>query len=356
MCAERNKKRLHAPPRLSRSFSARQISEAIDKNRLLSLSLKLPVGCNLKCRYCYSQRSRSALGYGRFARIMSQAAEMGLRSLSIIGEGEPFMYRDDRTGKDIYALIRDANSLGLNVVVFTNNTLIDERAAEVLYGLDVTIVCKLNSFDPRIQDSLTGVKGSSGKILRGLRCLEQAGFTKKPSRLSIHTVICRSNYAEIPQMWGEFRRRNIIPYFQVLVPPRNQNERYFNGLRVSPEKLRDLFIRLRFIDEEFGFSWDPEHTYPIAALGCSVVKTGCCVGSDGKVQMCGYLAETLGDARRRSLSEIMSSAKVRKIRGYIYNGAQGKHSHFYGCRAVAFNTTGDRFADDPFFRKNSNKL
>jgi MoaA/NifB/PqqE/SkfB family radical SAM enzyme len=356
MCADRKKKKLLDPPRLSRCFSERQISEAIDKNRLLSLSLKLPVGCNLRCRYCYSQRSRRALGYGRFVRIMAQAAEMGLRSLSIIGEGEPFMYRDTRTGKDIYALIRDANSLGLNVVVFTNNTLIDERAAEVLYGLDVTIVCKLNSLNPRIQDRLAGVKGAAGRILQGLRCLEQAGFTKKPSRLSIHTVICRSNYAEIPAMWGEFRRRNIIPYFQVLVPPRNQNEKYFKGLRVSPEKLRDLFYRLLAIDEKLGFTWDPDRTYPIAALGCSIVKTGCCVGSDGKVLMCGYLAETLGDVRRRCLSDIVSSAKVRRIRSYIYNGAAGEYIHFYGCRAVAFNTTGDRFADDPFFWKNSNKL
>jgi MoaA/NifB/PqqE/SkfB family radical SAM enzyme len=349
MCADRNKKRLYAPPRLSRSFSERQISAAIDNNRLLSLSLKLPVGCNLRCRYCYSQKSGGALGYGRLVRIMTQAAEMGLRSLSIVGEGEPFMYRDIRTGKDIYALIRDANSLGLNVVVFTNNTLIDERAAEALYGLDVTIVCKLNSLNPRIQDALAGVKGASGKILQGLRCLEQAGFTKEPSRLSIHTVICRHNYAELPAMWREFRRRNIIPYFQVLVPPHNQNEKYFNTLKVSSEKLRDLFRRLRSIDEKFGFTWDPDHTYPIAALGCSVVKTGCCVGSDGKVQMCGYLGEKLGDARRRRLSEIMSSAKVREIRSCIYNGATGSHIHFYGCRAAAFNTTGDRYADDPFF-------
>lgn len=340
-------------PRLSRFFSRNEISEVIKKNKLLSLSLKLPVGCNLNCRYCYSDIERGDISYDEITDIISQAFNLGIGSLSIIGEGEPFMYKDKASDKDIFDLIKYANRKGLNVIVFTNNTLIDDETARLLFGLDVAVVCKLNSLKAETQDFLSGVKGSFKKIRKGLLSLEKAGFSKtEKSRLSLHTVICRQNYSEIPKMWVYCRRRNIIPYFQVFVPPANRNHINNDKLVVESKKVKELFYLLAAIDwERFGYRWDPDYTYPIAGLGCSVVKTGCCVDSNAKLQSCGYVGEEIADLRKFSLQEVLSWKKMKKIRSFRYHSCNGRDCHFYGCRALTFNLTDDRFAPDPFFWK-----
>ena len=346
---DRTGKGLSPAPRLSRCFSGSCIQDAIDNDRMLSLSIKLPCACNLKCVYCYSEVKTAGMGFRDFERIFYESAELGCRSVSIIGEGEPLLYKDKESGKDVSDVIRSANNAGLEAVLFTNNVLVDERWAAVLYKLDVCVVCKLNSLDPDIQDFFSGVKGAHKKISDGLSLLEKTGFTRPRRRLSVHTVICRHNYEELPALWKYLRRRGIIPYFQVFVPPANHNSVYTNDLIVEKNKIRELFYLLAKIDEEFGFTWDPEKTYPIAGLGCSVVKTGCCVNSSGGVQLCGYVEGELGNIRERPLAEIIADEKVRKIRRYEYYGNEGRSRHFYGCRAAAFNTAGDRYAKDCFF-------
>lgn len=344
------KRVLIPPPRLTRSFSDEEISEAIKKDRLLTLSLKLPVGCNLKCRYCYSELKKGELGFGEIMGILGQAAELGVKSLSIIGEGEPFLYKDKKSGKGLFELILEANRKGMDVIVFTNNTLIDKRKAMLLKRLKVTVVSKLNSPDPVIQDRLSGVKGSYFRITRGLRELQKAGFNKKKdSRLSVHTVICRNNIKDIPGMWRSWRGQGIIPYVQAYVPPSNANGKYVRQLSVPRGRLKELFEELSAIDRGFGFDWSAADTYPIASLGCSVIKTGCCVNSNAQVQVCGYLDEVLGDLRRDSLKDIVSSAAFRRIRRHDYAKGTGCPRHFYGCRAMAFNLKRDRFAKDPYF-------
>jgi MoaA/NifB/PqqE/SkfB family radical SAM enzyme len=341
---------LEQAPRLTRCFDNEQIAVAIENDQLLSVSVKLPVGCNLRCRYCYSQMAIGDMDYQEVTDFISQAASLGAKSLSIIGEGEPMLYVDKKSGKIITDIIAFANDLHMEVIVFTNNIKIDDAMAERLFQLNMTVVCKLNSLEESTQDLLCGVKGAAKKIKHGLAILERAGFTKRiPSRLSVHTVICRQNLRELPDLWKNLRQRNIIPYVQVLVPPANQNREYFKDLEVSPEQTEKLFFKLMEIDRYFGFSWEPDMTYPIAALGCSVVKTGCCINSQAKITICGYLEEVLGDLRQRSLAEIIKSPKIRMIRKHVYKGANPKNPHFYGCRAAAFNVTQDRFAPDPLY-------
>lgn len=345
-------------PTLSRNYSSEEISKAILTNRLLTLSIKLPTKCNLKCRYCYGNIASGDLSYGEILDILRQASQLGARSLSIVGEGEPLMYKDKTTGKNIFNIIAAADKLKMNTVIFTNNTLIDQKTAQQLYALNVSIVCKLNSLNSKVQDYLSGVTGSLDKIKRGLDNLEKAGFSKsKNSRLAIHTIICRQNYKEVPFLWKMWRKKNIIPYVQPMVPPASghKNHGYYDELKILNEDIKDIFHLLSKIDkEEFGFNWDPDYTYPIAGMGCSVVKTGCCVNSQGQVQLCGYLDEMLGDIRMNSLADIIKSEKVSKIRRHNYYKPNKVNPHFYGCRSTTFNKLHDRFCQDPLFWRNSN--
>jgi len=348
---------LKPPPSLRRFLSLGQVREVIRRGQIATLSLRLPTPCNLRCVYCYSspasfletRNGGRALSFSELSDVLHQAARLGMRTLSVVGDGEPLLYRDP--DGDFLALVDTANRLGASVIVFSNALTLTREQALALNRRDVAFVAKQNSLDPEIQDYLAGRSGSSKRLARGIQSLIDAGFNAcHPSRLAIHTVICRQNYQELPQMWRAWRRRNIVPYVQVWVPPRDAaaRQRFLSEFFVEPAAVRDLFHRLERIDEEeFGYAWDPDATYPIAALGCTAALTGCGITPTGDVQICAYTEEVLGSVRERSLQDIMNSAAAQQIRSHFSGGTFDGFQR--RCHALTVNLKGDRYAEDPFF-------
>jgi MoaA/NifB/PqqE/SkfB family radical SAM enzyme len=335
------------PPSLKRVLSEKEIERVLEGDKLALLSLRVPCPCNLNCRYCYGATQGKGISFGQIKGVIGQAADLGAKCVSIVGEGEPLLYRDGK--RDLFSLLDCINKAGAQAIVFTNGALVTPAIAKKLFVKDAVIVAKQNSLNPETQDYFSGT-GAYEKISQGLSNLLEAGFAAtNPSRLAIHTVICKQNYAEIPDMWVQWRKQNIVPYVQVLVPPAERNREFYRELYVKPEKVRELFHRLLGIDKkEFGFAWDADGTYPIAALGCSVVRAGCGITSTGDVQMCAYVEEPLGNIKEKRLKEILRQPHVQKIRKANYN-PKGKNRFFYGCRALTLNMAGNRFAKDPFY-------
>jgi len=334
-----------------RYFRKEEIDTAIRNDKILTLSLKLPVKCNLKCKYCYASNKIGDLKAKEIIRIIVNAVSLGIKSVSILGEGEPLMYKDGN--KDIFYLIDEINRLKIPAIIFTNNTLIDKNIAEKLVKRNTVIIAKLNSLDIARQKLISGEK-LAAKIFKGLQALKNAGFNRIfPSRLAIHSVIIKDNYDEICDMWQMCRQENIIPYFQVFAPPthNDRNRKYIDRLHVPAKNIRKLFYRLKAIDKDvYGFQWDSDYTYPIPALGCCVIKSGCAIDSFGNVKLCAYVDENLGNIKKEPLQNILRKEYIRKIRRFNYYDIK-RNRFFYGCRALTFNITGDRFLKDPFFWK-----
>lgn len=339
--------KIRAP--FERYFTKQELDTAINNDKILTLSLKLPVRCNLKCKYCYASSKIGDLRVEEIIHIIVSAVSLGIKSVSILGEGEPLMYKDGN--KDIFYLIDEINRLKIPAIIFTNNTLIDKNIAEKLFKKNTVIIAKLNSLDIAKQKQISGDR-LAAKIFKGLEALKNIGFNRVfPSRLAIHSVIVKENFNELCDMWQMCRQENIIPYFQVFVPPihNDKNREYISRLYVSVKKIRKLFCRLRALDKDiYGFKWDSDYTYPIPALGCCAIKSGCAIDGFGNVKLCAYLDENLGNIKKESLRNILMKEYVRKIRRFNYYNIK-QNSHFYGCRALTFNITGDRFLKDPFF-------
>ncbi len=350
--------KLKPSPNLSRVSSPKEIRELVKNDRISSISLRLSTPCNLNCVYCYGTKeeykrlkeSGEALTYEEVIDILNQAFRLGVNNVSIVGDGEPLLYKTEQG--DLYTLIDCINSNKATVILFTNTTLITEKIAKELFRRDIMIIAKQNSLDPQRQNQLCQKSWAYSKLKKGLDNLIKAGFTRtKPSRLAIHTIICQQNYNEIPTMWREWRKKNIIPYVQVWVPPsdKERQKEFLEKYYVEPQRVRNLFHKLLKIDEEeFGYTWDPNRTYPIAALGCSIVLSGIGITPNGNIQTCAYTEHSLGNIRARSLSDILRSKEVRAIRRCRYS----EEGYFYGCRALTLNLIDDRFAEDPFYWKN----
>ena len=356
-------KTLKLAPTLRRFSKPEEIRGIIDRNEIATLSLRLPTPCNLDCLDCYGtpktykelKQKGDHLTYSELLDVIDQASELGLKSVSIVGDGEPTLYRAEHNGetRTIEDLIAYINSKGAHVMMFTNAIPINEEMAYRLFELDLAIIGKQNSLNPEVQNKLVGHKRGYGLLMMALEYLKEAGFNKvNPTRLAIHTIIDRPNFDEIPELWRQWRKENIIPYAQVTVPPRSGTPEYEKFVRyhfVELGRVADLVSRLRTIDkEEFGYYWEPGKEYPIIGLGCSVVLTGFGIAPNGNVQLCAYTEDPKGNVRKQRLKDILNSQEVQRIRHHNYGGEDGFN---YGCRALTFNETGDRFAKDPMQRK-----
>lgn len=337
--------------KLIKVVTKKDISEIRDKEQLISIAIRLPCNCNLDCTYCYGKiKSKGKIiNFNDIKNVLKQASELNARTVEIVGEGEALLYPNFRK------LIEYIDVLDMIPTLYSNCILINKEMAKFLFNHNTTVIGKQNSLSPNKQDKICNVKGSFENIMNGINNLIEAGFTeKKPSRLAIHTVILKENLSEIPEMWRQWRHKNILPQVQVLVyPSKNQGPQYFEYYRnhsPTPEETRKLFESLSRIDkEEFGFNWNPLSAYPIAPDGCKVIYGTIGITQEGNIQICSFTEDPIGNIRDISLKDILKSDKVKKIRdtGRILDYPnQG-----YGCRANTYNITCDRFAKDPFYEK-----
>ncbi|MFH1260157.1 MAG: radical SAM protein [Elusimicrobiota bacterium] len=335
-------------------FSLAEIKEAEQNNRLLSMEIELSFRCNFRCSYCYVPDKLTAekeLTEGEIRDIIRQARDLGAKKIVLLG-GEPMIY------PLLFPMLEFIRDLGLTAEMFTNGINIDVPAAKRLLNLGVHVVLKINSFDEKKQDELTGCKGSYKIIHGALAALKDAGYPGQNAFLAASTIICRQNYEEIPGLWQWLRDQNIVPYFETITP--QGRAKTTSDLHVDAQKVYELFSNLAEIDNtKYGYQWDPQP--PLAGSRCMRHRFSCLVTAIGEVRPCVGITVSLGNVRQQKLKDILGDSKIVKdfknyrqvIKGPCRNC--DKADTCYGCRGAAYQLTGDYFASDPTCWRNSDK-
>lgn len=343
------------------NFTEDKIESARTNLGLLSISLLLSNNCNLNCKYCYRDAGvpeSSSLTFQEWENVLRQAKMLGARSVWIPGSGEPLLdpvLCDSNT----FPLLELCAEMELSVTFFTNGTMLTKELASMLADFNVSIITKLNSFIPEIQDYLSGVENSFSDIRNGLDFLLEAGFAEKaPSRLGIDTVITNQNYDEIPKLFRFCRERNIIPYITANL--HGGRACVDDTLDVSKSKLRAIFEELLEIDrQEYGYDWFPSP--PIAASQCKRLFYDIVVETTGNVLLCPGVDMSIGNIRRNSLIKILKSSdlfkKIRNMPNTLNGKCQKCQSQdcSYGCRLEAW-ANGDLLGEDPMCWHQSNNI
>jgi len=300
------KQSLVSPPTLSRVFTSEDRARCISDGGLLGIALRLPCKCNLKCRYCYSTKTSDGISIESILSFCSQARALGARTCSIVGDGEPLFF------PQLTELISRLRLMTMDVILYSNLTGLSESTIDFLIDHEVTLVFKQNSLDEEKQDWLCGVKGTHKKIHYWLNVLIKKGYgSRLKNRLSVHTIACRQNLDEIPEMWRRWRGDGILPQVQQISFFHPEDE--YLTLAISPREVGELFEELRKIDNTFGYDWIPMP--PIAPYGCSVHYTSCALRTNGDISICGYTDKIIGNVLEQPLDKIISSDEVKKMRG-----------------------------------------
>ncbi|MDH5715720.1 MAG: radical SAM protein [Candidatus Aminicenantes bacterium] len=325
--------------------------KARDENRLLAIRLETNITCNLRCRYCYAESSpdsKSVQSYEALTDVVRQAHDLGLHSVVVIGGGEPTIH--PRFGD----LIRFISSRDIIPMIFTNTITMTKDLASFLYDHNASVMGKLDSLNPEVQDFLCNKKGVFKRIQNGLDNLMEAGFSNPEDprmlRLGVSFVSCKMNLAEIEKIWYFCRQRNIFPNMEVLTPTgRARNE--LSGQGITLEEIKDYKLRILEVDKKtYGYNWLP-YT-PLTASGCLQYLYSFYITIDGDVRPC---APTKLDKHpamkkngiyphnvfRRSISEIYHDSLfkyVRNIDKYLEGKCGGCEylDECIGCRGYAY--------------------
>jgi radical SAM protein with 4Fe4S-binding SPASM domain len=336
-------------------FTNQEIADAVDSGNLLSLDLETSLECNLRCIYCYSRAGKKRtheLEVKDILDVIDQAVDMGVKVISIIGGGEPLLY------KGLFEIIEYISKKNVRRILFTNGTLVTDEIAARLSANNVFVVMKLNSMIPEVQDKLAGVSGTYDKIMKGIDCLARAGYPNEKHQLGVETIICKHNIVELPNIWAWARDRNIIPYIEKVTFMGRARD---NDLNVTSMEVKTLFEKLLDLDEKkYNFTWKIHP--PIAALSCNRHLYNCVVSSNGYVYPCVGVNISVGNVRYSKLSEIIKTSPViqslrhlkQNIKGYCKTCELA--GDCYGCRGMAYHICGDFLESDPLCWNNPNRL
>jgi radical SAM protein with 4Fe4S-binding SPASM domain len=333
-------------------FDRACIDEALKHNRLLSIEIEFSRRCNFKCAYCYVPSNgvcKDEMTRSEIRDVVVQAQELGARKIIVLG-GEPMLY------PAIFEMLEFIGERGMEAEMFTNGSNVTAENARRLFELDVNVVLKMNSFDRKLQDELTGVPGSYETIQCALVNLTSSGYPSERPYLAVSTIVCKQNISEMPRLWQWLRDRRILPYLEMITPQGNAVDNQW--LYPDPRETRELFDEIARIDrEKYGQAWDPQP--PLVGNVCLRHSFSCLVSANGNVMPCVGVAIAVGNIRESSLKYIIESSKVmQELRNHEHTikgpcAACDRSANCYGCRGAAYNVTGDYLASDPTCWRNA---
>lgn len=318
------------PPRLGYSmrgwdFTRAELARAVNEHRMLNPAFELGTNiCPWNCSFCFTEDPQNIAGGKRRLpnemsaaerlRLIDAAADLGARTINVVGAGEPTI------DPDFWDFIERMAERRITPVIFTEGALRLTRRPFVrrLYELGATVVLKVNSlWDEAYQNSVVRglsrersplADGYTRRRNRALELLLEEGFAdSEPTRLAFDTIICKQNAHSILDLHLYARRHNIFVLFVGYIPSGRSTEGLHDALTRAEQF--ECFEELARADrEQFGI----EHraVFPYAGgVPCSMRGTGIFVKITGQVFDCPGELIPLGDLKRERLSEAWERAR-----------------------------------------------
>jgi PqqA peptide cyclase len=161
---------------------------------LENLTIKPNIYCSADCGYCSSRQllfqasSQRRLGVEDWARVFSEAHELGVTYLDISG-GEPTIY------PELKRLVWEAKSLGwytsLNSTAFQMGKVINDMESVKLDKVCVSFI----SLDQELNDRIRGGKDTWRETMHGIDVLSESRVD-----LALHFIASKDNYRELPDV------------------------------------------------------------------------------------------------------------------------------------------------------------
>ena len=314
--------------------TSKEVKSAITEKRPLFLGIPLAVTkntkvCQLKCKYCFieSEKRKSHFALKNHLKIINEFAKLGGKYIKTATVGEPFLdkYFYNPKNKNKYPLIDYANSKDLFWTSFSNLVSVTPEIANDLINKNFSIIGKLNSLNPKIQEETTGNTGFYSKKhwikFNGYlipKYLIGAGFNgsfvengMNQTRLGVDIIVTKENYLDIPKVVEFCIENNIYPDIETLEISGDAKTN-LKSLQLSNKENKILYQNLEKITGKDFLERDRKSTSDF----CPVFTAGIVYNIDGSIRLCYNVDSNLKlNLKERDLKKTYS--KMLKIKNNI---------------------------------------
>lgn len=332
--------------------------------------------CNLACMHCraaaldrpYENELTTAECFKLLDEIQTFASP-----IIILTGGEPLLR------PDIFEIAAYGNQKGFRMTMAVNGTLLSADKTKSMQDAGIQrISISLDGATAASHDAFRQVLGAFEGALRGVQYAREAGLD-----FQINTTITQQNLHELPAIQELTISLGAVAHHIFLLVPMGRGkdlteqginaEQYEETLHwfyeqrdrtplqlkatCAPHYYRILRQRARSEGREVSFK-----TFGLDAMtrGCLGGVGFAFISHVGQVQPCGYLELNCGNIREQSFREIWESSIIfRDLRDFgKYRGKCGGCEYVKvcgGCRARAYESTGDYLAEEPLCLYRSKK-
>lgn len=338
------------------------------KNELRLVAWEITRSCNLNCVHCRAAAERGPypgeLDTEKCLEILDQIAQMG-QPIVILTGGEPLLR------KDVFELAQHGTLLGLRMVMATNGTLVTPEIAERMKSSGIKRVSvSIDGARAEEHDQFRKVPGAFDASLQSIDWLKKEGI-----EFQINTTVTRHNVHQVRDILDLAVKLDAVAHHIFLLVPTGRAKDMVNQEidALEYEKLLHWFYDMRDqVPLHLKATCAPHYyrilrqeahargekidfdTYGLDAVtrGCLGGISFCFISHDGIVQPCGYLELNCGDLKKSSFGEVWRDSQIfKRLRDFsAYAGKCGRCEYLKfcgGCRARAYENTGDYMAEEP---------
>ncbi|MEJ5348833.1 MAG: heme b synthase [Desulfosoma sp.] len=324
--------------------------------------------CNLSCVHCRAAAMDkpypNELSTTEGLRLLDDLAALGSPIVILTG-GEPLLR------PDIFDLAAYGHERGLRMTMAPNGTLVTLDAARRMKEVGIQrISISLDGADAASHDAFRQMPGAFDGALKGIRSAREADLP-----FQINTTITATNLKELPRIQELAVNLGAVAHHIFLLVPvgrgKSLEEQAINAeqyeqtlhwfyeqrdkvpLQLKATCAPHYYRILRQRARQEGRSVDMK-TFGLDAMtrGCLGGTGFCFISHVGQVQPCGYLEVNCGNVRDQGFREIWENSEVfRRLRNFkALEGKCGRCEYVRvcgGCRARAFEATGNYMAEEP---------
>lgn len=306
-------------------FSDEEIEDAGKNGKLIHLDYEFGKACSLNCVYCFrtederdGERER-LMSDDTWVDVLKQCKALGLKSIKLLGQGELTEHK-----RFLWAIETICN-MGITPLLFTAAHIFadDEKCMKIhgmtgqelanrLYELGASVMIKVNSFDPEIQDGIVGVKGYTQKRNLGLERLLKAGFANhNPTRIGLEVAMMKPDKEELIDIYNLKFLLNVYIDLDPFMPCGLTKECDNLSFEFNIDEKMEIYKTVYLNNIKYGMPFRGISPYAGGQV-CSQLGYGLYINLYGKVYACPGAEEQLGDIHQESVEEIFNKAKIIK--------------------------------------------
>jgi heme b synthase len=345
------------------------VQARIAAHPLRMIAWELTRSCNLACVHCRASAEHGPyegeLSTQEVFRVMDEITSFS-KPVIILTGGEPLLRQD------IFDLASYGSAKGLRMVMATNGTLFNEEIVQKMKRSGIQrISISIDGPTAETHDAFRKVKGSFESSLRGIEMARKGGM-----EFQINTTITQVNLHRIPDILRLAVDLGAVALHIFLLVPTGRGKElrdqeisaldyektlhwFYDQIDKVPLQLKatcapHYYRILRQRAKKEGKKITPkEQGLDAMTRGCLGGISFCFISHIGQVQPCGYLELNCGNVREKPFQEIWFQSEVfQNLRNT--DGYQGKCGRCEfrkvcgGCRARAYETSGEYMAEEPY--------